>query len=88
MVKQNNQNIAIINDGFFAGEMSFITETNANADVIVNSNELNYLSWQRKDIDKLKIKNRELYEKLNQTLAINVILKVNQHVKFEQVNMR
>lgn len=73
--------IASIGSGFFAGEMSFINEGVANSSVAVSDDKLSYLSWSQDVLDELKRKDKNLYEKFNRALAVNLILKVDKHVQ-------
>ena len=81
IVTQNDSEIASLGEGFFAGEMSFLSDSVANANIVVKSRDLVYLCWDKDKLEKLKSSNHDLYEKLKQALSLNVILKVAKHVK-------
>lgn len=72
--------IASLGSGFFVGEMSFLTGKMANATAIIASDTVCYLVWDRSKLAKLKIKDPQLYEKLEHAISINLIRKIEKQV--------
>ncbi|KTD33040.1 Cyclic nucleotide-binding domain protein [Legionella nautarum] len=77
---EDKQIITSLSAGFFVGEMSFLTGQMANATVTVASDTVDYLVWDKKKLDQLKIKDPDLYEKLEHTISINLIRKISKQV--------
>jgi hypothetical protein len=77
-ILEGKQIITSLGPGFFVGEMSFLTGQMANATVTVASDIVDYLVWDRKKLDNLKIKDPDLYEKLERAISINLIRKINE----------
>lgn len=78
-VRKDNQPIATVKKGKLIGEMSYITGNLTNASVIVSSDELEALEWNKKRLDKLRLRRPEVFNKFYQTLAINLVDKVSIH---------
>lgn len=73
---ENGYLITSLDSGFFVGEMSFFTGHMANATVTIESDTVNYLVWARDKLDKLKIREPQLYEKLEHAISVNLIKKI------------
>ena len=76
IIKDNNL-VTTLEAGFFIGEMSFLQSGAANATVLVASNEAEFMEWDRPVLDKLKVKDPELYIKFEQAIALNLIRKLD-----------
>ena len=74
---KDNLPIAELGSGFFIGEMSFLQEGCANATAKVISKQAQCIEWERETLNTLKVKNAELYIKLEQAIAFNLIQKIN-----------
>jgi CRP-like cAMP-binding protein len=74
-VESNGKIIAYLNEGNFAGEMSFITNERTNAQ-IETITELEYLSISRANITKLMNSSEEFKESINQILNMDLIKKL------------
>jgi len=66
----NDIEVAKLNKGDWISEFSFITGDKTSANVI--SNEIFAISWSKANLEKLKIKKPELFEKLNSIIARNL----------------
>lgn len=78
-VLKNETLLATVKPGNFIGEISYLTGDYTTASVIVSSQELEALEWNKRKLDKLRLKNPEVYNKFYQTLAINLVDKVFTH---------
>ncbi|MBT3784513.1 cyclic nucleotide-binding domain-containing protein [bacterium] len=74
-VVKNEQVIVGLGDYQFIGEMSFINDTTANADVRVNEPAL-LQCWTRGELEELRIKHPTLYEKLLLILGQDLTRKI------------
>lgn len=77
-VEKNNISVAEVDAGFFIGEISFLVNNPANATVQVISPTLESLCWDKKSLEKLQKSHPELYQKLKEAIAINLIKKLDQ----------
>ncbi len=75
-VESNENVIAYLGDGNFAGEMSYITKSITNAKV-TSISEIEYLTWNRKDLDKLISSSKEIDESLKTIFNLDLIRKLN-----------
>lgn len=80
-IKQKDQVIATLSQGYFLGEMSYLAHTVATASVQASSNSMEYIYWEQKFIAELKIKNTMLYIKLENAIANDLIRKIMRQVK-------
>lgn len=71
----DNQLIAQLEGGFFIGEISFLSQEMATATVIANS-DVNYIIWNKNVLNELKGKDVDLYNKLTNVIALNLIKKL------------
>lgn len=78
-IQKEGKHLAYVDVDNFIGEVSYITGNYANASVIVSSLELEALEWNKKKLDKLRLKYPEVFNKFYQTLALNLVEKVSVH---------
>lgn len=78
-IQKDGKHLAYVDADNFIGEVSYITGNYANASVIVSSLELEALEWNKKKLDKLRLKHPEVFNKFYQTLALNLVEKVSVH---------
>ncbi len=74
-VKNNHRIVAKLGRGNFVAEMSFLSGNPASADVIAKT-ELRYVYWDQNNINALKQLNPSLYNKINNTLSLDVVNKL------------
>ncbi|MFI5343631.1 MAG: cyclic nucleotide-binding domain-containing protein [Chlamydiales bacterium] len=66
--------------GYFIGEMSYLTGKPANATVEVTSDHVSCFAWDKGLLDKLKDKDHDLFSKLEQSIAVNLIKKIERQM--------
>lgn len=74
-VMDDNQKVASLDPMQFVGEMSFLNQSSANADVITNG-EACVQRWSHNQIEKLKQKHPTIYEKLLLILGQDLTRKI------------
>lgn len=74
---KNNTFVTHLSAGFFIGEMSFLTGEMATATVEVASPEIECIIWEKTKLAKLQHKEPELYEKVRQVIALNLVKKLD-----------
>jgi len=75
-VVKSGKTIAKLNAGDFVGEMSFMSNNTASADVIATK-EVKYAYWSHKDLDKLSKKNQKIYNKFISVISCDLVRKLN-----------
>jgi hypothetical protein len=75
VVRADGRDIATIEEGHFAGEMSFLTGGNTTAAVIADG-VVKVAIWRREYIDELAARDRDLAMALQAALGINLVEKV------------
>ena len=73
---RDKQGIAQLGEGFFIGEMSFLSQEMATATAMANG-EVNYIIWSKSALNELKRKDIDLYNKLTNVGALNLIKKLD-----------
>jgi len=76
-VESNGKTTAYLGDGNFAGEMSFISRKLTTAKVTALT-PVEYLSWERTDLDELMRKSKEIEEGLKTIFNLDLIKKLSQ----------
>jgi hypothetical protein len=76
-ITRDGHTVTRLGPGFFVGEMGFLTDGIATATVEVSDDSLECLQWDKEKLIKLERSNGELYAKLKQAIAINLIRKLN-----------
>lgn len=66
-----------LGEGYFIGEMSYLTKSPASATVIVADEDVECIQWNQERLNKLEYKNRELYEKFKESIVENLIKKIH-----------
>ena len=84
-VIKNNEVCAQLGPNLFVGEMSFLTGGNANATVMTTTNKIECICWDKSEINKLEKFDADLYVKLKQAIAINLIKKIDKNQKTEVI---
>ena len=74
-VKREESSIATLKRGQFIGEISFLTDQPASADVYAHE-ELEYIKWDQEKIRAIKVSNSLFWTKLNSVLTNDLTLKV------------
>lgn len=74
-VEINDQIVAYIGDGNFVGEMSYITNNMTNAKV-TSITEIEYLTWNRTDLNKLISSSNEIDESLKTIFNLDLVSKL------------
>ena len=74
-VMRENSKVASLQRGQFIGEISFLTEQPASADVYANDS-LEYIKWDQSKIRMIKISNNAFWSKLNTVLTNDLTLKI------------
>ncbi len=82
---KNNICVTELPEGFFIGEMSFLTGEPANATVEVAIDNTESVHWYKEKLKKLADKEPVLYAKFKDVLAINLIRKIDKKVQSESV---
>jgi len=77
-ITSNGEHIATAQQGNFLGEMSFLTGGEQEADVVAKG-EIEYLSWDRTAMRKLKRKKPQMYTKMLNVLGVDLINKLRVH---------
>ena len=77
-ITSNGEHIATAQQGNFLGEMSFLTGGEQEADVVAKG-EIEYLSWDRVAMRKLKRKKPQMYTKMLNVLGVDLINKLRVH---------
>jgi hypothetical protein len=77
-ITSNGEQIATAQQGNFLGEMSFLTGGEQEADVVAKG-EIEYLSWDRPTMRKLKRKKPQMYTKMLNALGVDLINKLRVH---------
>ncbi len=75
-VVKSGKMIARLNAGDFIGEMSFMSNNTASADVIATE-EVKYAYWTHKDLEKLHKKNQNVYNKFISVISCDLVRKLN-----------
>ncbi len=75
-VVKSGKMIARLNAGDFIGEMSFMSNNTASADVIATE-EVKYAYWTHKDLEKLHKKNQNIYNKFISVISCDLVRKLN-----------
>ena len=75
-VVKSGKVIAKLNTGDFVGEMSFMSNNTASADVIATG-EVKYAYWTHKDLEKLSKKNHKVYNKFISVISCDLVRKLN-----------
>ena len=75
-VVKSGKKIARLNAGDFVGEMSFMSNNTASADVIATK-EVKYAYWTHKDLDKLSKQNQNTYNKFISVISCDLVRKLN-----------
>ena len=76
-VKREGKQVATLKRGQFIGEVSFLTDQPASADVYADNN-LEYIKWNQNKIRTIKISNHTFWSKLNTVLTNDLTLKLVQ----------
>jgi hypothetical protein len=76
-IMKDGRVVSTLGSGFFIGEMSFLTGGLANATVEAVSDDLSCIIWHKDALSKLQDSNLQLYIKLKQAIAINMIRKMD-----------
>jgi signal-transduction protein with cAMP-binding, CBS, and nucleotidyltransferase domain len=76
-ITKDGRVVSTLGSGFFIGEMSFLTGGLANATVEAVSDDLSYIIWRKDALNELQNSNLQLYIKLKQAIAINMIRKMD-----------
>lgn len=71
------KHITDLPEGFFVGEMSFLTEESANATVIVSGEYFEGFAWSKVELAQMDSNNPDLYAKFKQAIGINLIRKID-----------
>lgn len=74
---KNDVVITELSSGYFIGEMSFLTGEMATATVEVSSDELECVVWEKTKLASLERQNEELYKKVKQAIALNLVKKLD-----------
>ena len=75
-VRREDVNIASLKRGQFIGEISFLTDQPASADVYAGKDELKYIKWDQQKIKAIKLSNHAFWIKLNSVLTNDLTRKV------------
>ena len=75
----NNVEVATLTKGDWISELSFITGDKTSANVV--SKNIYAISWSKSQLEKIKNKKPEIFEKLNSLIAKNVCKKLIRHNK-------
>ena len=73
---KNNHLITTLGPGFFIGEMTFLGGGLSSATVVIDEDETECIIWEKEKLNRFRITNEELYSKLKQDIAINLIKKI------------
>jgi len=76
-IMKDGREVSTLGSGFFIGEVSFLTGGLANATVEAVSGDLSYIMWDKDALNRLQNSNLQLYIKLKQAIAINMIRKMD-----------
>ena len=79
-ISKNNKKLTYLSRGHFIGEISFVSKNNTIADVVAN-NDVTYIIWTKKQIDKLKRDNKIFWIKLQNILLKDMIGKIKRSNK-------
>ena len=74
-ISKNNKKLTYLTRGHFIGEISFVSKEDTIADVI-SGNDVTYIVWTKKQIDKLKRDNKIFWIKLQNILLKDMIEKI------------
>ena len=74
-ISKNNKKLTYLTRGHFIGEISFVSKEDTIADVIAG-NDVTYIVWTKKQIDKLKRDNKIFWIKLQNILLKDMIEKI------------
>ena len=74
-ISKSNKKITKLTRGHFIGEISYLTEEPAIADVISSSN-VSYIQWSNKQLSDLKINNKIFWIKLQNILLMDMVEKI------------
>jgi len=74
-ISKNNKKLTYLTRGHFIGEISFVSKEDTIADVIAG-NDVTYIIWTKKQIDKLKRDNKIFWIKLQNILLKDMIEKI------------
>ena len=72
-----------IGQGFFLGEMSYLKESDATADVIVASNELKIIAWDKSSIDSLERSAPYIFDKLKKIISLDLVNKIERGIELD-----
>ena len=75
LVMREGKHLAKLNRGQFLGEISFLTDQPASADVYAED-ELQYIKWDQSKIRAIKISNNAFWAKLNSVLTNDLTAKI------------
>ena len=75
LVMREGKHLAKLNRGQFLGEISFLTDQPASADVYAKD-ELQYIKWDQSKIRAIKISNNAFWAKLNSVLTNDLTAKI------------
>tara|TARA_B100000530_G_scaffold275344_1_gene188252 strand:- start:1528 stop:2175 length:648 start_codon:yes stop_codon:yes gene_type:complete len=75
LVMREGKHLAKLNRGKFLGEISFLTDQPASADVYAKD-ELQYIKWDQSKIRAIKISNNAFWAKLNSVLTNDLTSKI------------
>ena len=76
VVSRDGVDIAHLNRGQFLGEISFLTNQPASANVTSGHSGLKYIKWDQSKIKTIKISNHTFWSKLNSVLTNDITLKI------------
>lgn len=82
-IVKDNVVVATLPSGFFLGEMSFLSQQPANADVRALSDRVDCMLWSKKDLHQLQKSHLEVFTKLQQVISLDLINKLNKNIKKE-----
>ena len=74
-VKSDGKSIAFLPRGSFIGEISYITNEGASADVIADG-DATYIEWTNKELKKIKISKKIFWTKIQNILLNDLIIKL------------
>jgi hypothetical protein len=73
---KNGTTVTTLGPGFFIGEMSFLTGSFASATVMVETDEVESIQWEKNKLPKIELYDDELCGKFKQAIAVNLIEKI------------
>ena len=75
LISKDNKNLTVLSRGHFIGEISYITQDPAIADV-TSDKQVSYIKWSNKKLEDLKLTNNIFWIKLQNILLRDMIEKI------------